>query len=108
VRGTTSKRIGRKKGEGGAREENGRNDTKKNKDARIYGKENETRKEINEEKHKVEEISEMIGAEALKVVSEEGVVDAIGSQYEGKYGGICMAYFNGDYPTDRNDYEKEL
>lgn len=50
----------------------------------------------------------MIGADSLTFLSEDGLVDAIGRPYEGKYGGLCMAYFNGDYPAALYDYEQEL
>ncbi len=31
----------------------------------------------------------MIGADSLTFLSEDGLVDAIGRPYEGKYGGLC-------------------
>ena len=56
----------------------------------------------------IEEIREIIGADSLTFLSEDGLVDAIGRPYEGKYGGLCMACFNGEYPTEIYDYEQEL
>ena len=30
---------------------------------------------------------------------------AIGLDFDAPYSGLCMAYFNGDYPTPLYDYE---
>ena len=32
----------------------------------------------------------------------------MGLHEDAPYGGLCVAYFNGDYPTSLGDYEKEF
>lgn len=108
VRGTTSKRIVRMLREAGATEVHVRIASPPLKYPCFYGIDIQTRKELIAANHTVEEIREMIGADSLTFLSEDGLVDAIGRPYEGKYGGLCMAYFNGDYPTALYDYEQEL
>ncbi len=108
VRGTTSKRIVRMLREAGATEVHVRIASPPLKYPCFYGIDIQTRKELIATNHTVEEIREMIGADSLTFLSEDGLVDAIGRPYEGKYGGLCMAYFNGDYPTALYDYEQEL
>lgn len=63
------------------------------------------RKELIVVNYIVEEICEMIGVDFLIFLSEDGLVDVIGCLYEGKYGGLCMVYFNGDYLIVFYDYE---
>jgi len=47
----------------------------------------------------------MIGADSLEFLSEEGLIEAIGLNFDAPYTGLCMAYFNGDYPTPLYDFE---
>ena len=47
------------------------------------------------------------GADSLGFLSEQGVIDAVGLKVDAPYGGLCMAYFNGDYPTPLYDYQAE-
>lgn len=108
VRGTTSRRIVRLLREAGATEVHVRIASPPLKYPCFYGIDIQTKKELIAAKHSVEEIREIIGADSLEFLSEEGLIDAIGRPYEGKYGGLCMAYFNGDYPTELYDYEEEL
>lgn len=108
VRGTTSKRIVRMLREAGATEVHVRIASPPLKYPCFYGIDIQTRKELIAANHSIEEIRQIIGADSLTFLSEDGLVDAIGRPYEGKYGGLCMAYFNGDYPTALYDYEQEL
>jgi amidophosphoribosyltransferase len=108
VRGTTSRRIVRLLREAGAAEVHVRIASPPLKYPCFYGIDIQTRKELIASKHSVEEIRQIIGADSLTFLSEEGLVEAIGRPYEGKYGGLCMAYFNGDYPTALYDYEQEF
>ena len=107
VRGTTSKRIVRMLSEAGATEVHVRIASPPLKYPCFYGIDIQTRKELIAANHTVEEIREMIGADSLTFLSEDGLVDAIGRPYEGNTV-LCMAYFNGDYPTALYDYEQEL
>ena len=49
----------------------------------FYGIDIQTRKELIAANNTVEEIREMIGADSLTFLSEDGLVDAIGRPYEG-------------------------
>ena len=86
----------------------------------FYGIDIQTTRELIAYEHDVEEIRKIIGADSLKFISEEGLVNSISipkniwqaysSQDEQKtsYNGLCMAYFNGNYPTGLYDYEPEM
>lgn len=41
------------------------------------------------------------------LLSEAGLIDGIQLNYDAPYSGLCMAYFNGDYPTPLYDYEEQ-
>ena len=89
VRGTTSKRIVQLLKEAGA--------------ADIS-----TTKELIAAKKSVEEIRDFIGADSLAFLSLDGLVESIGLGADAPYGGLCVAYFNGDYPTALDDYESDF
>jgi len=36
------------------------------------------------------------------------LVESIGLNAQAPYGGLCVAYFNGDYPTALDDYETDF
>ena len=57
-------------------------------------------------KKSVEEIREFIGADSLAFLSVDGLIESIGLHADAPYGGLCVAYFNGDYPTALDDYEE--
>ncbi|MPU17982.1 amidophosphoribosyltransferase, partial [Acinetobacter baumannii] len=78
VRGTTSKRIVRMLREAGATEVHVRIASPPLKYPCFYGIDIQTRKELIAANHTVEEIREMIGADSLTFLSEDGLVDAIG------------------------------
>ena len=40
--------------------------------------------------------------------SLDGLVESIGLNADAPYGGLCVAYFNGDYPTALDDYEADF
>ena len=40
----------------------------------------------------------------MAFLSQQGLIDAIGLNKDAPYTGLCMAYFNGDYPTPLYDY----
>lgn len=105
VRGTTSKRIVQLLKEAGAKEVHVRIASPPLKYPCFYGIDIQTRKELVAANHSIEEIREMITADSLSFLSEQGLIDAIGLNYDAPYSGLCMAYFNGDYPTPLYDYE---
>ena len=39
--------------------------------------------------------------------SVEGLIDSIGIETDAPNGGLCVAYFDGDYPTPLYDYEED-
>lgn len=107
VRGTTSRRIVQLLKEAGAKEVHVRIASPPLKYPCFYGIDIQTRKELIAANHTVEEIRECIGADSLNYLSEEGLIDAIGLKFDAPYSGLCMAYFNGDYPTPLYDYEEQ-
>lgn len=108
VRGTTSKRIVQLLREAGAREVHMRISSPPLKYPCFYGIDIQTTKELIAAKKSVEEIREYIGADSLAFLSLDGLVEAIGLHADAPYGGLCVAYFNGDYPTALDDYEESF
>lgn len=107
VRGTTSKRIVRLLKEAGAVEVHVRIASPPLKYPCFYGIDISNTRELIAATHTLDEIQELIGADSLAYLSEEGLIDAIGLQEDAPYGGLCMAYFNGDFPTPLHDYESD-
>ncbi|OJG40254.1 amidophosphoribosyltransferase [Enterococcus dispar] len=107
VRGTTSRRIVDLLKEAGAKEVHVRIASPPLKYPCFYGIDIQTRKELIAANHSIEEIRQVIGADSLSYLSEDGLIDAIGLNFDAPYGGLCMAYFNGDYPTPLYDYEEK-
>ena len=108
VRGTTSRRIVQLLREAGAREVHMRISSPPLKYPCFYGIDIKTTKELIAAKKSVEEIREYIGADSLAFLSLDGLVEAIGLHADAPYGGLCVAYFNGDYPTALDDYEESF
>lgn len=108
VRGTTSKRIVQLLREAGAKEVHMRISSPPLKYPCFYGIDIQTTKELIAAKHSVEEIREYIDADSLAFLSLNGLVESIGLKKPAPYGGLCVAYFNGDYPTALDDYGEEF
>lgn len=107
VRGTTSRRIVRLLKEAGAKEVHVRIASPPLKYPCFYGIDIQTRKELIAANHSIEEIRQCIEADSLEFLSEDGLIQAIGLKEAAPYSGLCMAYFNGDYPTPLYDYEEK-
>lgn len=107
VRGTTSRRIVHLLKEAGAKEVHVRIASPPLKYPCFYGIDIQTRKELIAANHTIDEIKECIGADSLGFLSEEGLIESIGLKKDSPYSGLCMAYFNGDYPTPLYDYEEK-
>ncbi|KMT62781.1 amidophosphoribosyltransferase [Paenilisteria newyorkensis] len=108
VRGTTSRRIVQLLRDAGAAEVHVRIASPPLAFPCFYGIDIQTRGELIAANYSVDEICRIIGADSLTYLSEDGLVEAVGKPYPDEpYGGLCMAYFNGDYPTELFDYEKE-
>lgn len=72
----------------------------------FYGIDISNTKELIAAKMSVSEICDYIGADSLAFLSLDGLVESIGMHEDAPYGGLCVAYFNGDYPTALDDYEE--
>ena len=72
----------------------------------FYGIDIQTRKELISANHTGEETREIIGADSLTYLSIDGLIDSIGIDTDAPKGGLCVAYFDGDYPTPLYDYEE--
>lgn len=106
VRGTTSRRIVQLLKEAGAKEVHVRIGSPPLRYPCFYGIDIQTRKELIAAKYTEAEICEKIEADSLAFLSEDGLIEAIGLEFDAPYSGLCMAYFNGDYPTPLYDYEE--
>ena len=106
VRGTTSRRIVQLLKEAGAKEVHVRIGSPPLRYPCFYGIDIQTRKELIAAKYTEAEICEKIEADSLAFLSEDGLIEAIGLDFDAPYSGLCMAYLNGDYPTPLYDYEE--
>ena len=106
VRGTTSRRIVQLWKEAGATEVHGAIGSPALAYPCFYGIDIQTRKELIAANHTVEETREIIGADSLTYLSIDGLIDSIGIDTDAPNGGLCMAYFDGKYPTPLYDYEE--
>jgi amidophosphoribosyltransferase len=73
----------------------------------FYGIDISTRSELMAANYSVTEMCEQIGADSLEFLTIPNLIKAI-SVPDGKntpHGGLCVAYFDGDYPTPLYDYE---
>ncbi|WP_125581763.1 amidophosphoribosyltransferase [Levilactobacillus cerevisiae] len=73
----------------------------------FYGIDIQTTKELIAAQKTLPEMCASFGADSLGFLSEQGVISAVGLKTDAAYGGLCMAYFNGDYPTPLYDYQTE-
>ena len=106
VRGTTSKRIVQLLKEAGAREVHVRIAAPPLIFPSFYGIDISTTEELISANKTQDEICEIIGADSLGFLSEEGLIESIGLNYEGPYTGLCMDCFNGHYVAGLYDYEE--
>jgi len=63
----------------------------------YYGIDTPSPKELVAHKRSVDEITKLMGADSIAFISESGLADAVGAP-------LCMACFNGDYPTHLQDF----
>ncbi|MCJ7840997.1 amidophosphoribosyltransferase [Lederbergia sp. NSJ-179] len=102
VRGTTSKRIVRMLKEAGAKEVHVRIASPAITNACYYGIDMSTKEELIAANYSVEEICEVIGADSIAFLSEEGLEKAI-VQAKSIHQGICTACMNGNYPVTQEN-----
>lgn len=91
VRGTTSRRIVNLLKEAGAKEVHVRIASPPLRYPCFYGIDIQTRKELIAANHSIEEIREMIGADSLSFLSEDGLINAIGLDFDAPYSGLCLS-----------------
>ena len=106
VRGTTSRRIVKLLKEAGATEVHVAIASPALAYPCFYGIDIQSREELIAANHTVEETCEIIGADSLTYLSVEGLIDSIGIDTDAPNGGLCVAYFDGKYPTPLYDYEE--
>ncbi|CAM4196812.1 amidophosphoribosyltransferase [Saccharibacillus endophyticus] len=100
VRGTTSRRIVNLLREAGATEVHVCITSPPFKNPCFYGIDTPDSRELIASSRTVEEIREEIGADSLAFLSYEGLIEAVdGEDREAYKGGLCMACFDNDYPT---------
>ncbi|MFA9467883.1 amidophosphoribosyltransferase [Streptococcus sp. E24BD] len=107
VRGTTSRRIVSLLKEAGAAEVHVAIASPELKYPCFYGIDIQSRRELISANHTVEEVCEIIGADTLTYLSLDGLIASIGIDTQAPNGGLCVAYFDGDYPTPLYDYDEE-
>lgn len=107
VRGTTSRRIVQLLKEAGATEVHVAIGSPALAYPCFYGIDIQTRRELITANHSVEETRQIIGADSLTYLSIDGLIDSIGLETDAPNGGLCVAYFDGKYPTPLYDYEEE-
>ena len=107
VRGTTSRRIVQLLKEAGAIEVHVAIGSPALAYPCFYGIDIQTRRELIAANHSVEETRQIIGADSLTYLSIDGLIDSIGLETNAPNGGLCVAYFDGKYPTPIYDYEKD-
>lgn len=108
VRGTTCKRIVKLLKDAGASEVHVRIASPPFAFPSFYGIDISTSRELIAANKTLEEIKEIIGADSLGYLSEQGLVDSIGLKFDAPYNGLCMDCFNGDYPAGLYDYEEDF
>ena len=106
VRGTTSRRIVKLLKEAGATEVHVAIASPALAYPCFYGIDIQSREELIADNHTVEETCEIIGADSLTYLSVDGLIDSIGIDTDAPNGGLCVAYFDGKYPTPLYDYEE--
>lgn len=72
----------------------------------FYGIDIQTRRELISANHTAAEVCDIIGADSLTYLSLDGLIEAIGLDTKSPNGGLCVAYFDGQYPTPLYDYEE--
>lgn len=107
VRGTTSRRIVQLLKEAGAAEVHVAIGSPELKYPCFYGIDIQTRRELISANHTVDEVCEIIGADSLTYLSVDGMIEAIGIDTDAPKGGLCVSYFDGEFPTPLYDYEEE-
>ncbi|MCL1863878.1 MAG: amidophosphoribosyltransferase [Defluviitaleaceae bacterium] len=101
VRGTTMRHVVELLKDTGAREVHMKIASPLYKYPCYYGIDTPSPKELVAHKRTVEEITELLRVDSLTFISATGLSKAVGR-------GLCLACFNGDYPTHLQDFAGEV
>ena len=107
VRGTTSRRIVKLLKDAGALEVHLRIASPPLRYPCFYGIDIQHVRELIAANKSIEEMRKLFGCDTLGFLSVEGVVDSVNIQTDAPNKGLCVAYFDGKYPTPLYDYEEE-
>jgi amidophosphoribosyltransferase len=100
VRGTTSRHNVKLLRDAGAKEVHIKVASPLFKHPCFYGIDLPSAEELAAHNRTAEELAKKIGVDSLAFISVEGLEKAVGMPPEHKCSGLCMACFNGQYPTD--------
>lgn len=100
VRGTTSRRIVSLLREAGATEIHVRIGCPPIRFPCFYGIDTSTKSELISARYTNEEVCQMIGADSLEYLSEAALFKAVEEEVKAEDYGLCMACYNGTYPTE--------
>jgi len=105
VRGTTSKRIVQILKEAGAKEIHLRISSPPIRFPNYYGIDMSTTNELMAAHYTVDEMKHIIGCDSLGFLSVDGVVEAIGTQFDAPNKGLSLSIFNGEYSAGLGDFK---
>ncbi|WDF82333.1 amidophosphoribosyltransferase [Lacticaseibacillus pabuli] len=74
----------------------------------FYGIDIQTTRELMAANHSVAEMRDIFGVNSLAFLSTQGLIDSVGLSDTAPNGGLCVAYFTGEYPTPLEDYAPAL
>lgn len=106
VRGTTSKRIVKILKEAGAKEVHVRISSPPLRFPSFYGIDMSTSSELLAASRTIQEMVEYLQCDSLGFMSVDGLIEAIGLNYDAPYNGLCVDVFTGDYPSPLGDYRE--
>ncbi|MDN5957213.1 MAG: amidophosphoribosyltransferase, partial [Lacticaseibacillus paracasei] len=104
VRGTTSKQIVKLLKEAGAAEVHLRIASPPLRFPCFYGIDFQTTSELFAANHSVAEMRDLLAVESLGFLSTQGLEESVGLSATAPNGGLCVAYFTGQYPAPLDDY----
>lgn len=107
VRGTTSRRIVSLLREAGATEVHVRIGCPPIKFPCFYGIDTSKKSELISARHTNEEVCKLIGADSLEYLSEKALLGAVYEEMKTKDYGLCLACYNGTYPTELFGLDEE-
>lgn len=108
VRGTTSKQIVQLLKDAGAAAVHLRIASPPLRFPCFYGIDIQTTRELFAANHSVAEMKRLLQVDSLGFLSTKGLEDSVGLAPNLPHGGLCVAYFTGEYPTALDDYQSAL